>query len=412
MEIYKVGGCVRDRLLGKTSKDRDWVVVGAEAAELEAQGFRRVGKDFPVFLHPQTHEEYALARTERKSGTGYHGFEVCAAKSVTLEQDLARRDITINAIAEALDGTIIDPHNGRADLAAGVLRHVGAAFVEDPLRVLRVARFAARLGFRVAPETMSLMGEIAAGGELLTLSPERVWLELDRALGEAHPDRFLRVLRECGALAVLLPEIDCLFGIPQPAKYHPEIDTGEHICMALVEAARCRANSAVRFAVLVHDLGKGVTEPAILPSHAGHEERGVALVEKLCARLRVPKSHRSLARAVTRYHLKVHRAVELRPQTLLSLLEALDALRRPTRFEDILLACKIDAMGRGGDQQREYRGGDYLRRARACISAVDPQPLSSQGLSGEAFGIELNKLRIAALADLRAAGEFTSSDNG
>ncbi len=286
MQVYKVGGCVRDRLLGHEVKDRDWVVVGSSPAEMEQLGFRRVGRDFPVYLHPDTHEEYALARKERKTGPGYRGFSVDSSENVTLEEDLSRRDLTINAIAKAEDGTIIDPYAGLNDLRAGVLRHVSAAFVEDPLRVLRAARFAARYDFEIAQETVALMQEISAGDELLSLASERVWVELERALGEARPDQFIRALRECGALAVLFPEIDRLFGIPQPTKYHPEIDTGEHICLALRQAAERGASGTVRFAVLIHDFGKATTDPALLPGHKGHEERGVNLAADFCDRFR------------------------------------------------------------------------------------------------------------------------------
>jgi len=398
MEIYQVGGCVRDRLLGQESTDRDWVVVGSTAGEMEQLGFTRVGKDFPVYLHPETHDEYALARTERKTGKGYYGFSVDASAAITLEEDLSRRDLTINAMAETADGTVIDPFGGRDDLDRGVLRHVGPAFVEDPLRVLRVARFAARLGFEVAPETNALMAEIAQSGELLNLAPERVWSELERALNEAHPARFVRTLRACGALAVLFPEIDCLFGIPQPEKYHPEIDTGDHICLALEQAAARNANPVVRFAVLVHDLGKGTTSPDLLPSHIGHEERGVALVKAFCDRFRVPKIYRGVALTVTGYHLKVHRARHLRPHKLVRLLHDLDALRRPGRFEDILEACRIDATGRGGGLDgADYPAADYLRRAREIAGAVDTRDLAAQGVNGEAFRTALDERRADAL---------------
>lgn len=397
MQIYKVGGCIRDRLLQREIKDRDWVVVGSSPREMEALGYRAVGKDFPVFLHPDTHEQYALARTERKTGPGYRGFNVDSSSTVTLEQDLSRRDLTINALAEAEDGTIIDPYNGRNDLRDGVLRHVSPAFVEDPLRILRVARFAARFDFDVAPETNRLMQTMATGGELLTLAPERVWSELERALGELHPDLFIRTLRGCDALAVLFPEIDRLFGVPQPEKYHPEIDTGTHICLAVKQAARRCASAPVRFAVLVHDLGKGMTDPALYPSHFGHEERGVDLVRAFCDRFRVPKAHRSVALAVTRYHLQVHRAESLRPAKLLTLLSNLDALRRPQRFEEILLACEIDATGRDGKAQAPYPAADYLRRARTIIRAVETGKLTRQGLHGQTLGVALDSARVAAL---------------
>mgnify|MGYP003700379077 FL=1 len=402
MDIYEVGGCVRDRLLGREQTDRDWVVVGASAEEMEQLGYRRVGKDFPVYLHPETHEEYALARTERKSGRGYYGFSVDASATITLEEDLSRRDLTINAMALAADGTLIDPYGGRADLESRILRHVSPAFVEDPLRVLRVARFAARFDFTVAEETNALMREIANSGELTSLAPERVWSELDRALNEPYPARFLRALRDCGALAQLFPELDRLFGVPQPQKYHPEIDTGEHICLALQRAAAVGANPIVRFAVLVHDLGKGTTDAELLPSHKGHEERGVALVEDFCRRFRVPKAHRGVALAVTAYHLKVHRARELRPTTLLRLLYELDALRRPERLDDILCACAIDATGRGGDfAHAAYPAADYIRRARDVIARVETSDLRERETDGEALRAALDGRRVDALREFR-----------
>lgn len=402
MRLYQVGGCVRDRLLHREVKDRDWVVVESNSSEMEKLGFKQVGKDFPVYLHPDTGEEYALARTERKTGRGYHGFSVDFSPTVTLEEDLSRRDLTINAIAEAEDGTLIDPYNGQDDLRAGILRHVSPAFIEDPLRVLRVARFAARYGFAVAPETQALMEEIASGDELLALAPERVWSELVRALGESRPDLFVRTLRGCGALAVLFPEIDRLFGVPQPEKYHPEIDCGEHICLALQQAAAYDASTQVRFAVLVHDLGKGTTAPELLPAHVGHEERGVSLVADFCDRFRVPKEYRGIALSVTRLHLQVHRAQALRPAKLLKLLMQLDALRRPQRFEEILLACEIDATGRAGKTHDPYPAADYLRRARDIAAAVDITRLTEQGLGGEELGAALDAARSAALKEMLA----------
>ncbi|MFT4562003.1 MAG: tRNA nucleotidyltransferase (CCA-adding enzyme) [Gammaproteobacteria bacterium] len=401
MHIYKVGGCVRDGLLKREIKDRDWVVVGSSDAEMAALGYKKVGKDFPVYLHPQTHEEYALARTERKTGPGYYGFEVNSSASVTLEEDLSRRDLTINAIAEDEAGNLIDPYGGQRDLRAGILRHVSPAFVEDPLRVLRIARFAARFNFDIALETVRLMKEISSGGELLNLPAERVWVELDRALGEEHPHRFIDVLRQCNALAVLLPEIDGLFGIPQPAKYHPEIDTGEHVLLALRQAAARDASSEVRFAVLVHDLGKATSDPDHLPGHVGHEERGVVLVEDVCERFKVPKAHRLIALAVTRYHLMVHRAQELRPQKLLKLLTNLDAMRRPERFSEILLACEIDATGRLGMADSPYPSAEYMREARQVANDVDVRQYVEQGLGGEQLREKIDQVRVRALADAR-----------
>lgn len=397
MEIYKVGGCVRDRLLGREISDRDWVVVGANAQQMEALGYRRVGKDFPVYLHPDSHEEYALARMERKTGRGYYGFEVDASSDVTLDEDLSRRDLTINAMAETSDGEIIDPYGGQTDLKQKILRHVSPAFVEDPLRVLRVARFAARFGFMLAPETRVMMQEIARGDELLSITPERVWLELHRALDEPQPQLFISTLKECGALDVLFPEIACLFGVPQPAKHHPEIDTGVHVCLALALAAKRNEPTEVRFAVLMHDLGKGTTAPDVLPSHHGHEERGVALVEAFCDRFKVPKNYRGIALLVTRHHLNIHRVREMRPAKILRLLHELDALRRPDRFELILRACEIDARGRGGDVAPDYPSAAFMSRAREVIASVDSRSLQGQGLSGESFRDALDEARLGAL---------------
>ena len=397
MEIFQVGGAVRDHLLGRTVSDHDWVVVGASAQTLLDLGYRQVGADFPVFLHPHTHEEYALARTERKSGHGYTGFVTAATPAVTLEEDLARRDFTINAMALAADGTLIDPYGGQRDLAAGVLRHVSPAFVEDPLRVLRGARFAARFDFAIADETLTLMRTIAHSGELASLAPERVWQELRRALAEAHPARFLTVLRQSDALAALLPEIDRLFGVPQPARYHPEIDTGEHILLALQQAVRRGADECVRFAVLVHDLGKGPTPATLLPAHHGHEDRGVTLIEQLCERLRVPREQRELAVLVARLHTRVHRALELRPATMMRLLAAADALRRRGRFEQLLEACLIDATGRLGLEQQDYPQAARLRAALSVVAAVEPRPLLDRGLRNVELAQALDAARVAAL---------------
>jgi tRNA nucleotidyltransferase (CCA-adding enzyme) len=400
MEIYLVGGAVRDKLLGLEPKERDWVVVGATPEQLQAQGYRQVGKDFPVFLHPDSHEEYALARTERKTAPGYHGFAVHASPDVSLEDDLLRRDLTINAMALADDGKLIDPYHGQQDLAAKCLRHVSPAFSEDPVRILRVARFAARfahLGFTVAPETNALMQDMVAAGEVDALVPERVWAETDRALGEQSPVRFFEVLRECGALARLFPEIDCLYGVPQPEQHHPEIDTGIHTMMVLHQAARLSPQPEVRFAALVHDLGKGTTPKEEWPKHIEHEERGVVLVEALCERLRVPKAYRELAIAVTRYHLHYHRAAELRPDTLLKLFNSLDAFRRPERFEQFILACEADSRGRTGYEDAHFEQADVLRRTRDAAAAVTAQDLVAQGLSGAAIGQELDRLRIQAI---------------
>lgn len=395
-----MGGAVRDKLLGLTPKERDWVVVGASVKALEAQGFRLVGKDFPVFLHPDSHEEYALARTERKTAPGYKGFVVHAAPDVTLEEDLIRRDLTINAIAESENGELIDPFNGQQDLREKRLRHVSPAFSEDPVRILRVARFAARfahLGFQVATETNSLMQDMVAAGEVDALVPERVWAETERALQEATPVRFFEVLRECGALSRLFPEIEQLYGVPQPALHHPEIDTGIHTMMVLEQATRLSPEPEVRFAALVHDLGKGVTPQEQWPKHINHEARGVPLVEALCKRLRVPNEFRDLGIAVTRYHLHYHRAAELKPSTMLKTLHALDALRRPQRFAQFLLACEADSRGRPGFEDKPFDQPQIMRQARAAAAAVTTNDLSDPSLSGRAIGEALDHLRIEAI---------------
>ncbi|MEP6996396.1 MAG: multifunctional CCA addition/repair protein [Betaproteobacteria bacterium] len=371
MKVYRVGGSVRDELLGRVGADRDFVVVGATPEQMIAQGFRPVGSDFPVFLHPEKNDEYALARTERKSGRGYRGFVFHTTPDVTLEADLARRDLTINAIARDSDGTIIDPHGGVADLRAGILRHVSPAFAEDPLRVLRVARFAARFGFSVAPDTEALMRTIAAGGELSTLTAERVWQELARALVEARPSLFFEVLRRCGALGQLLPEVDALFGVPQPPAHHPELDAGVHLMQALDYSAAAGDPLAVRYAVLTHDLGKAATAPADWPRHIAHEARSVALALRLSERLRAPSDCSELSRLVARYHGDVHRAQELRPATLLDLLLAADALRRPERLDGLLRACAADALSRPGRGGESYAPAQRLRAALNVVRGVD-----------------------------------------
>ena len=406
MEIYLVGGAVRDKLLHRPVREKDWVVVGASPAVLESQGYRKVGKSFPVFLHPATNEEYALARTETKTGPGYHGFEVYAGEDVTLEMDLQRRDLTINAIAEAADGTLIDPCNGRADIADRVLRHVSPAFREDPLRILRVARFAARfsdLGFKVAPETIALMREMAANGELDTLAPERIWKETAIALLETRPDVYLQTLRDCGALSHIFPEIDRLFGVPQPVKWHPEIDTGIHILLVLHMSAKLSGSLAVRFAAMVHDLGKGITDPQYWPSHHDHEKRGLELIEKLCDRLAVPNHCRELALHVCHFHTLCHRAGELRPETILKLFENTDAFRRPDRFEEFLTACEADARGRTGLENSGYPQADILRTALSAAAGVDNSAIQELGLRGPAFGEELRRWRVRAIASALAA---------
>jgi tRNA nucleotidyltransferase (CCA-adding enzyme) len=410
MEVYLVGGAVRDRLLGLPVRERDWVVVGARPEELERQGYLPVGKEFPVFLHPDTREEYALARVERKVAPGYRGFTTQFSPDVTLEEDLKRRDLTINAMAEDADGTLIDPFNGRADLDARVLRHVSDAFVEDPVRILRVARFAARfaaLGFTVAEETRALMGRIVAAGETDALVPERVWKETLRALGEPRPDVYFETLRDCGALNVIFPEVAALFGVPQPAQWHPEIDTGVHVMMALRLAAQKDLPVSVRFAVLVHDLGKARTPREKWPAHHGHEHLGVEPIEALCARLKVPTHFRELALIVSRFHTHCHRALELKPATALTLFEETDAFRRPDRFAEFLAACECDARGRLGLEDREYAQADALRAAFAVAQAVTLSESEKQGLAGAAFGEKLRAKRLAALAAFKrtAAGD-------
>jgi tRNA nucleotidyltransferase (CCA-adding enzyme) len=413
MQVYLVGGAVRDRLLGLAVAERDWVVVGGTREELQRRGFREVGRDFPVFLHPGTHEEYALARLERKTAPGYRGFACEFGPDVTLEEDLARRDLTINAIAEAPDGTLVDPYGGLRDLEARLLRHVSPAFVEDPVRVLRVARFAARfarLGFSVAPETRELLREIVGRHEVDALVPERVWQETDKALGAATPAEFFRVLRDCGALAAVYPEIDALFGVPQPPQWHPEIDTGVHTLMVLEQAASLSPLPALRFAALVHDLGKGTTPPDEWPSHRGHEERSVALVEALAQRLRVPGEFRDLAVIVARYHGIVHRARELRADTLLDFLERADAFRRPERFGQALLACEADARGRTGFEQRDYPQRAYVSAVRDAAAAVRPAPAEIAGLSGVEIAARLRGARRQAIAGV-AKGDFWADRN-
>ena len=403
VRIYEVGGAVRDGLLGRPVADRDHVVVGATPELMLASGYRPVGRDFPVFLHPETHEEYALARTERKHGQGYRGFEFFASPDVTLAEDLARRDLTINAMARGDDGALVDPYGGAADLAAGVLRHVSAAFAEDPLRVLRVARFAARFGFAVAPETEALMRAITASGELATLAPERVWQELARGLMEAHPSRMLAVLRDCGALAALLPEVDALYGVAQPPAHHPEVDAGVHVAQALDWAAAHALGLPARYAVLAHDLGKATTPPAALPRHVAHEQRGVRLARTLSERLRVPLDCRDAAALAARWHGVVHRAAELRPATLLDVLAAADALRRPERLATLLDACAADACSRPGAAPG-YAPAALLRGALAVVKAVDagaiargarhrPGALGADAIAAAVRGARLKALR-------------------
>jgi tRNA nucleotidyltransferase (CCA-adding enzyme) len=405
MRVYLVGGAVRDRLLGLPVRERDWVVVGALPQELERAGYQSVGREFPVFLHPETHEEYALARLERKVAPGYRGFTTQFSPQVTLAEDLRRRDLTINAMAESDSGELVDPYGGQADLAVRLLRHVSPAFVEDPVRVLRVARFAARfapLGFRVAPETLELMKSMTAAGEVSALVPERVWQETERALAEIQPQVFFETLRACGALRVIFPEIDALYGVPQPPRWHPEIDTGVHVMLAVGVAASRGASGAVRFAALTHDLGKARTPRERWPSHHGHEEAGVPLIEGLCTRLKVPNGHRELAILAARYHTLVHRALELKPATLLTLLEDCDAVRRPERFAELLTACEADARGRTGREHEPYPQAAYLRQALAAAAATTLSEEERRGLEGREIGERLRERRLAAVTAVKA----------
>ena len=397
MKIYRVGGSVRDELLGVPVKDHDYVVVGGSPQQMVELGYKPVGKDFPVFLHPQSHEEYALARTERKTAPGYTGFSVYAAPDVTLEQDLARRDLTINAIAMDDDGKVIDPFGGAADLQAGILRHVSPAFVEDPVRILRVARFAARFGFAVAPQTLELMRRMVEEGEVDHLVPERAWQEISRGLMERRPALMLQTLRACGALARILPEIDALFGVPQPPQYHPEVDTGEHVLLVIDYAAAQRFTLPVRFAALTHDLGKGTTPPQEWPRHVGHEARSAQMVEALCERFRVPSDCRELAVLVARHHGDVHRAHELRAGTIVKLLERTDALRRPERFERLLEACSCDFHGRTGFESREYVPLSILRTALAAARAVDAGAIAGEHTDSRKIASALHEARVHAV---------------
>ncbi len=404
MQVYLVGGAVRDALLGLAVKERDWVVVGGTREELLNRNFREVGRDFPVFLHPETHEEHALARLERKVSPGYRGFAVEFGPDVTLEEDLARRDLTINAMARAADGTLIDPFGGLADLEARVLRHVSPAFAEDPVRILRVARFAARfapLGFAVAAETMALMRAMVERREADALVPERVWQETEKALREPRAAEFFRVLRACGALRAIYPEIDALFGVPQPAQWHPEIDTGLHTLMVLDQAALLSQEPVVRFAALVHDLGKGTTPQGEWPSHRGHEERSVSLIEALGCRLRLPGEYRDLAVIVARHHGIVHRAFELKPKTILEFLERSDAFRRPERFAQALLACEADSRGRTGLESVPYPQREFLQAARDAAAAIKPTAEEITALPGPKIAERLRRRRTHAIAELR-----------
>ena len=412
MQIYQVGGAVRDRLLGRPVSDIDWLVVGATIEQMLAQGYRPVGDDFPVFLHPQTGEEYALARTERKSGQGYGGFTFHASPEVSIEDDLIRRDLTINAMAEDAQGRLYDPYGGQRDLAARLLRHVSPAFAEDPLRVLRVARFAARyapLGFTVAEETLALMRQLSESGELQALTAERSWKEISRALLEPRPDIFIQVLRDCGALACLLPEVDALFGVPQTATHHPEIDTGVHLLMVLQQCALHEQPLTVRWACLLHDLGKGTTRPSEWPRHIAHEVRGLKLIQAVNRRCKAPKDCQELALLVGEYHTHGHRALELKASTLFDLIQRFDVYRRPQRFEEFIHACEMDARGRLGFELRDYPQAAYLRAAMQAAREVAVQPLLEQGLQGAELGAALNQARLQALSEFRQAQRQAAS---
>jgi tRNA nucleotidyltransferase (CCA-adding enzyme) len=407
MQVYLVGGAVRDEQLGIPHRERDWCVVGASPGELEALGYQRVGKDFPVFLHPETKEEYALARTERKTSPGYHGFDFDCSADVTIEEDLERRDLTINAIAKDANGNLIDPWGGSSDIENRVLRHVSDAFIEDPVRILRVARFAARfahLGFTIAGETMSLMHRMVENGEVDALVPDRVWRETELALTGSNARVYFEVLRSCGALRVLFPEVDALFGVPQPEQWHPEVDTGLHVMMVLDQAEQLSEDIEVRFAALTHDLGKGNTPSSQLPSHPGHELRGCKLIRNVAERLPVPKACRDLALLTAEFHTHCHRAFELRTKTILKVLEKADAFRRPERFEQFLLACEADARGRTGLEKRRYGQAGYFRGALAAASAVDAAAIAKTTVDKK-IPSAIRRARKAAIATFKAQNQ-------
>lgn len=400
MQTYLVGGAVRDKLLGRPIKDRDWVVVGGTPQQMLSQGFQSVGADFPVFLHPDSKEEYALARIERKTGAGYTGFSCDASSEVSLEDDLIRRDLTINAMAMDDQGNVIDPYNGQQDLQNRVLRHVSDAFIEDPLRVLRVARFAARyhgLGFNIAPETLALMKTIVANGELAALSAERVWQETARSLLEEHPEVYFENLRRCHALAAWFPELDILWGIPNPPKWHPEIDTGVHTMMVVQQAVKLTDKLSVRFAALVHDLGKGLTPAAKWPSHRGHEKLGLEAINTLCDRLKAPNDCRELGLMVSEYHTHIHQAFELKASTIVNMLNRCDVWRKPQRFADFLLACKADARGRTTFEDSEYNNAQYIWQAYEAAAKVDIKAIVAKGYQGPAIKEQIAQQRISAI---------------
>ena len=399
MKTYLVGGAVRDKLLGLPVKDRDWVVIGATPKKMIEEGFKPIGENFPVFLHPKTKEEYALARTERKSGKGYKGFVFYSSPKVTLEDDLKRRDLTINAIAEDENGELIDPYGGEADLKNGILRHVSPAFVEDPLRVLRIARFAACFGFKIADETIKLLHIISKSNELDTLTPERVWSEMEKALAGKYPTRFILALRSCNALKILFPEIDALFGIPQDKKYHPEIDVGRHTLMALNQSVQLSSDPIVRFSVLVHDLGKATTPKEQLPNHDGHETRGINIIDSFCERYKIPNKYHDLAACVSEFHIDCHQIQEMEPKEILERLEKLDAFRRPERFKKFLIACESDSRGRAGFEEKEFPQAKYFLNALEISRGVNVDLLANKSLKGKELGEALRKERIKILEE-------------
>ena len=399
MKTYLVGGAVRDKLLGLPVKDRDWVVIGATPKKMIEEGFEPIGENFPVFLHPKTKEEYALARTERKSGKGYKGFVFYSSPKVTLEDDLKRRDLTINAIAEDENGKLIDPYGGEADLKNGILRHVSPAFVEDPLRVLRIARFAACFGFKIADETIKLLHIISKSNELDTLTPERVWSEMEKALAGKYPTRFILALRSCNALKILFPEIDALFGIPQDKKYHPEIDVGRHTLMALNQSVQLSSDPIVRFSVLVHDLGKATTPKEQLPNHDGHETRGINIIDSFCERYKIPNKYHDLAACVSEFHIDCHQIQEMEPKEILERLEKLDAFRRPERFKKFLIACESDSRGRAGFEEKEFPQAKYFLNALEISRGVNVDLLANKSLKGKELGEALRKERIKILEE-------------
>lgn len=404
MKTYLVGGAVRDELLGYPFKEKDWVVVGATVDDMLSAGYQQVGKDFPVFIHPETKEEHALARTERKTAAGYKGFEVHASSEVTLEDDLVRRDLTINAIAMDEDGELIDPYGGINDIKNKILRHVSDAFTEDPVRILRIARFMARyvhLGFSIANETMELMKNMVSAGEVDALVPERIWQEMQKALAEKTPSAFITTMRDCGALKRIMPELDRLWGVPQPEEFHPEIDTGIHTMLVLEQACKLSGDPQVRFAALLHDLGKGSTPEKEWPSHIGHEAQGAKIVLEVCRRLRIPNEYRDLAERTARFHLHYHRALELKPASVVKTLEQLDAFRKPERFEKFLLACEADARGRTGYENKDFPQGDYFRQTLKVAKNINIDELRSLGFENQALANKIREARVSAVKELK-----------